>query len=146
MITDIAKEKLNKACIACKDAQLGSNIQAIQNAMNGDLVFVLTPATLTTLHKSTAWTRTVEVALKDSKGNYHDWFSGDVTVSIADTSSAGTATIPSTTLSLVNGKANIVISGGATAWLATETDTLTVAQKTIFGATVLAKTSVETFN
>ena len=66
-------------------------------------------------------------------------------VSIADDSTAGTASIASTTLTIVNGVGSIVVSGDEAAWLATETDTLTIAELTIRNATVATKTSVETF-
>jgi len=116
-------------------------------AMAGDLVFVVTPATVAPVPRATAWTRTVTVYLKTAAGEIHTWFNKAITtgVSIADTSSAGTATIPATTLTFVEGKATVVVSGDAQAWLNTETDTLTVAQATILGYTVAAKTSVETF-
>jgi hypothetical protein len=116
-------------------------------AASGDLVWVLTPATVTPAPLSTAWTRNVVVELQTAAGEVHSWFNKAITtgVSIADTSTAGTATIPSTTLTIEDGKATVVVSGDAQDWLDTETDTLTVAQATILGYTVAAKTSVETF-
>ena len=116
-------------------------------AFCGDLVFIVTPATKSTAHKSTAWTRTVVVELQTAAGEVHTWFSKAITtgVSVGDTSSAGTATIPSTTLTFTKGRATVVVSGDAQAWLAADTDTLTVAQATILGYTVASKTSVETF-
>lgn len=116
-------------------------------AMAGDLIFVVTPATLTSAPITGAWTRTVVVELKTASGEVHEWFNKAITtgVSIGDTSTAGTATIPSTTLTFVNGRASVVVTGSAHAWLNAETDTLTVAQATILGYTVASKTSVETF-
>ena len=116
-------------------------------AMSGDLVFVVTPATVAPVPTSAAWTRTVVVELQTAAGEVHTWFDKAITsgVSIADTSTAGTATIPSTTLTFENGRASVVVTGSAHAWLNTETDTLTVAQATILGYTIASKTSVETF-
>jgi hypothetical protein len=116
-------------------------------AMAGDLVFVLTPATVTRPATSATWTRDVLVELKSADGKLHDWFTKSITsgVSIANTSTLGTATISSTTLNIVNGKAVVTVTGSAHAWVAEETDTLTVAQATILGTTVAAKTSVQTF-
>lgn len=116
-------------------------------ALAGDLVFVVTPATLSTPATSAVWSRTVVVELQTADGDVHTWYDKAITsgVSIADTSTAGTATIPSTTLTFAKGRATVVVSGNAQAWLATQTDTLTVAQATILGYTVAAKTSVETF-
>jgi len=117
-------------------------------AMAGDMLFVVTPATLVSVPTvSAGWTRTVIVELQDASGKVHEWFNQAITtgVAIADTSSAGTATIPSTTLTFANGKATVVITGSVHSWLNTETDTLTVAEATILGYTIAAKTSVETF-
>lgn len=118
-----------------------------ESAMSGDLVFTVSPATVAPAPTSSAWTRTVTVTLETAAGADHIWFDKAITtgVSIADTSTAGTASIPSTTLTFVDGVATVVVSGDAADWLDTETDTLTVAQATILGYTVAAKTSVETF-
>jgi hypothetical protein len=116
-------------------------------AAAGDIVWVCTPATVAPAPTSAAWTRDVVVTLETAAGEIHTWFNKAITtgVSVGDTSTAGTATIASTTLTVVNGKAVVTVSGDAADWLDTETDTLTVAQATILGATVAAKTSVETF-
>ena len=116
-------------------------------ALSGDMVFVVTPATVAPLPTAAAWTRTVVVELKTAAGEVHTWFNKAIAtgVSVATTSVAGTASIPSTTLTFVNGRASVVVSGDAKSWLAAETDTLTVAQATILGYTIAAKTSVETF-
>lgn len=122
-------------------------LSLIEKAMAGDLIWVLTPATLSTPATALAWTRSVLVELQTAAGEVHTWFNKAITsgVSIGDTSGAGTASIVSTTLTIVNGKAVIVVSGDAASWAAAETDTLTVAQATILGYTVAQKTSVETF-
>lgn len=116
-------------------------------AMAGDMLWVVSPATVTPVPTSEAWTRTVAIELQTADGEVHEWFSDEIAsgVSIEHTSSAGTATIPSTTLTVVNGKASVVVSGDAEDWLADETDTLTVEDATILGYTVGEKTSVETF-
>lgn len=116
-------------------------------ALSGDILFVVDPATVTPVPTSSAWTRTVTVTLETAAGEIHEWFNKAITsgVSIADTSTAGTATIPSTTLTFTNGKATVVVSGDEADWLDTETDTLTVAEATILGYTIASKTSVETF-
>lgn len=116
-------------------------------AMAGDLVFVVSPATIVVDPISVAWTRTVVIHLEDAAGRIQDWFDKAIAtgVSIANTSSAGTATIPSTTLTFVKGVASVVVSGDAEDWLNAETDTLTVTEAVILGYTIAAKTSVETF-
>ena len=127
--------------------KLSDLLNQMIDGLCGDLVFVVTPATVTSDATAAAWTRTVTIELQNAAGDVQKWFNKAITtgVSIADTSSAGTATIPSTTLTFVNGVATVVVSGDEAAWLAEETDTLTIAQATILGYTVAAKTSVETF-
>jgi len=116
-------------------------------ALAGDIVWVVTPATVTPAPTSAAWNRSVRIELQTAAGEVHEWFSKAITtgVSIGDTSTAGTASIPSTTLTVTDGVATVVVSGDEADWLDTETDTLTVAEATILGYTVAAKTSVETF-
>lgn len=129
--------------------QLREYLDGLEVLISGSagLKWVLTPATVAPIPTSEAWTRTVLVELQDVNGVLQEWYNASITtgVSIADTSTAGTASIASTTLTLVNGRASIVVSGDAADWLDTETDTLTVAEATILGYTVAAKTSVETF-
>jgi hypothetical protein len=137
---------LNNACIGGKEAQLGSFLQSLQSTMKGDMLFVLTPATLTTPHSSLGAIRYVQVSLQDSNGNIAVWYDGNVTVSIAKVSTAGTVTIPVTTLPLVQGQASVAITESATAWLAGDTTTLTVTAQTIDSIVCATKTSVETMN
>ncbi len=130
------------------------NITALQNdatlrakALSGHLLFVASPATVGRAATGAAWQRTVTITLKTAAGDVHTWFNKAITagVSIADTSDAGTASITGTTLTFVNGVATVVVSGDAQAWLAAETDTLTIAAAVILGVTVASKTSVQTF-
>lgn len=127
--------------------ELRREIYLRDKAMAGDMLFVCTPATVAPVPTSAAWTREVVVTLETAAGEVHTWFNKAITsgVSVGDTSTAGTATIASTTLTMVDGKAVVTVSGDAADWLNTETDTLTVAQATVLGSTIAAKTSVETF-
>jgi hypothetical protein len=128
-------------------AEIRAEFERRDKAMSGGLKWVLTPATVTGTAATGAWTREVLINLTDAAGAVQDWFTASFAngLSVSDTSSAGTASIASTTLNVVNGKAVVTVTGSAHAWAATETDTLTVAQQTILGQTVAAKTSVETF-
>ena len=119
----------------------------LEKAMSGDIVFSILPATVAPVPTAAAWTRTVRIKLLTAAGEIHSWLNQayTTTLSIADDSTAGTASIVSTTLTFVNGQADIVVSGDAAAWLDTETDTLTVANITVMGYTVAGGTSVETF-
>lgn len=115
------------------------------SALSGDIVFRVDPATAAPAPTAAAWTRTVQVYVENAVGDLHEWLTKTITISIADTSTAGTASIVSTDLAIVGGRGTVVVSGDAEAWLDTETDTLTIAEATILGYTVAAKTSVETF-
>lgn len=114
-------------------------------AMSGDMVLSITPATVAPAPRATAWTRTVTIQLKTAAGEVHSWYNANLAASIADDSTAGTATITDTTPPMVNGVCRVVISGDAADWLATETDTLTISNQTVLGFTVTGGTSVETF-
>ena len=121
-------------------------LDLMNKAMSGDMVWVVTPATLDTTATDAAWTRTVHVELQNALGEVHSWFNDAIATgnSIAD-DGGGTASIVSTTLTIINGKADVVISGTEATWAADETDTYTVTEATILGYTIAAVTSVETF-
>ena len=127
--------------------QLREEIALRDKAMSGDIVFAITPATVAPAPTSAAWERDIVIEIQDASGNAHTWINQDYATSltIADTSTAGTATIESTTLSLVNGRAVVTVSGDVAAWLNSESDTLTVSAITVLGYTVSSVASVETF-
>ena len=115
-------------------------------ALSGDIVWRVDPVTVAPVPTAAAWTRTVQVYLETAAGDLHEWFSDAITSgnSIADTG-GGTASIVSTVLTIVRGRATVVVSGTEATWANAETDTYTVAEATILGYTIAAKTSVETF-
>lgn len=116
-------------------------------AMSGDIVMVISPEAVTSQTTSSAWTRNVIIRIESAAGKLHSWLNADyaATLVIGDTSAAGTASIVSTTLSIVDGQAIIPVSGDAANWLDTETDTLTVSDITVLGVNVTGGTSIETF-
>ncbi len=91
------------------------------------------------------YTREVLVRLEDTEGNLHSWFSGTVPVTIAeDTAGDGAAeVVGGLSPEMANGvmTVQVLLRGD---WAATDTNTLSVTQKTIIGATVTAVTSEET--
>ena len=105
---------------------ISDNVVAFMEWMQGvesglrttGLKFVITPATVNRATASTAWTRLVTVKLTDADGNVCTWYNEAIAsgVSIGETSGAGSATIPSTTLTFVNGQATVVITGDAALW------------------------------
>lgn len=115
-------------------------------ALGGDIVMVIDPTTVAPAPTTSAWTRNVTITVETTAGQVHDWLNETyaTTLSIADTG-GGTASIASTTLTLVNGKSVVVVSGTEATWANSETDTLTIANITVGGITVTAGTSVETF-
>lgn len=115
-------------------------------AMAGDMVIVIDPETVTPAPTSSAWTRNVNIQVQTAAGAKHTWLDTSVAsiLSVGDTG-GGTATIVTTTIVLVEGEINVVVSGDAATWANGETDTLTVANMTIMGYTVTGGTSVETF-
>jgi len=122
-------------------------LSVMEKALAGDIVMVIDPETVAPVPTSAAWTRNVLVSIQTASGEVHDWLNKAyaTTASIGDTSTAGTASIAATTLTIVDGEAVIVVSGDAEDWLNTETDTLTIANITVLGVTVTGGTSVETF-
>lgn len=125
---------------------IGKMLKLMQQAMCGDMVLSITPATCSKSARSTAWTRQVVIELRNAAGDIHEWCNQAFTtkLTIADTSSAGTASIASTTLTFEKGRATITVSGNAASWVNGDTDTLTLANLTILGFTVTGGTSVET--
>ena len=121
-------------------------IDLMAQAMSGDIVMVIAPETVELEATAEAWDRDVTVTIETAGGDLHEWLNADyaTTLSIGNTSTAGTASIESTTLSIVNGKAVVTVSGDEEDWLAAETDTLTVGAITVLGATVTGGDSVQT--
>ena len=88
--------------------------------------------------------RTVQVELVNTAGDRHIWFTGTVPVTIADTAGSGSASVTGgLSPTMTNGIMTVSVVCQGT-WAGGDTNTLTVAQATILGATVLAKTSAET--
>jgi hypothetical protein len=146
---------LRKAMQALISAQITANttysaaatkVDLLEDALQGDMVLDISPETVDRTATSEAWTRTVTVTLQNAAGDTHTWcnMAFATSAAIADTSSLGTASIVSTTLTLVNGVASIVVSGSEHAWEADETNTLTISNLSILGYTVTGGTSVET--
>ena len=122
----------------------GNEIKILNDALSGDYSLGIVPATKDLPTTSNAWKQEVVITLKNANGVIHSWYSGQLSVSIADTSSAGTATIASTTPDFINGVARVIISGDANAWVAGETITLTVDDLILQGKTVTGGTAVIT--
>jgi len=100
-------------------AAIQSELDMYANAMEGDILFVMTPATLASASSASGeWTRDVVITVENAAGTIHTWFTESITtgVSVADTSSLGEATIESTTLVFVQGTATVTVTGDDAAW------------------------------
>ena len=117
-----------------------------EKALNGDIVMVLDPETTGTSATSSAFTRTVVVSIETAAGELHEWVNSAFTTSVAiasDTAGTGAATIASTTLTFVDGRASIIVSATG-AWAAEDTNTLTASAVVLGGISVTGGTSVDT--
>jgi hypothetical protein len=132
--------------------------KAFFKALSGDIVLKCTPATAAPAPTSAAWEQSVLITLETADGERHKWFSGKLALAVADTSTAGTASIDPTETApyMTDGAYTVKIKGNAAAWLATETATLTVnvadqdpgggtTDYPVLGYAVAAKTCVITF-
>jgi len=101
------------------------------------------------------YTRTVTCKLVDTAGNTHTWYTDNVALTIGSTTAgSGSAAMAGTdkdggavtgngNYGFVNGECTVTVTCTGV-WAAVDTNTVTISQKTILGATVTAKTSVET--
>lgn len=124
---------------------------ALLKGLAGDYVLSCSPSTATKAPTSSAWSQTVTVSLKTAAGEVHTWYNGPVKLAVADTSSAGTASIsPSAgNQMMTDGTLTVTLSGNAANWLNGETATLTVAvpdTTAIGGWTTSSATCVVTFS
>ena len=130
--------------------RLDALVAAFNLALSGNLIFTVTPAEVASdSNASGGWTRSVVISVTNGgdADTVMTWFNKTIAsgVAIADDSTAGTASIESTSLVFVDGVCTVEITGDDADWADGETNTLTVAEATILGVTCSAKTSVETF-
>ncbi len=140
-------EFIRQLAIALKSEELAKEIAALGDGMVGKIALSF-KTTDTKTATTEAWTKTLIIEAVNPDGDVHTWLNQSFTtrLSIADTSTAGTASIVSTTITFVDGVATIVISGSAHAWVAAETVTLTIANITLNGYTITGGTHVITIN
>jgi len=121
-----------------------SKNNAAELAIAGDIVIVVSPVATTRAATTAAFNRFVKVKLQTAAGARHSWFTGTLPAAIADTSSAGTASIHggATTVSLVDGMGVIQIDGDAAAWLSGVAQVETATVVTASGATTAGDATV----
>ena len=103
---------------------------------NADAVLVqVDRANVTPAPTSAAWSYVVPFSLVGENTGYVIPYTGTIGAGIADTSSAGTASIDDATPAVVMGRGTVTVSGDAQAWLNTETATLTLTYTNLRGGT-----------
>jgi hypothetical protein len=122
-------------------------------AMSGDLVLVVTPATLGSSAVAVTaaiggaegkFTRNVTVTLKTAGGDTHSWFNGTFSVAGSEvTAGNGTCATSAATVTLVNGVGTCTLEYIGT-WALGDTATVTVTGGTKLGYSITNKTSVDT--
>lgn len=122
---------------AAKDITQDQTTSQLSEAVGDVQPVFLIPSNDTIPATTEAWTYDVLIQLVDDGGDACEYINNDITVSIADTSTAGTASITDTTPAMTEGAVTVQISGDAAAWVAAETVTLTISNYTdAFGNTV----------
>ena len=124
--------------------QLRECLNQIAAGLSGDMKFNVLTADVTPAPTSAAWNYIIKFEITDSNGNRLEFFDGDVTATVGDTSTAGTASVDDATPAMINGLGTVVLSGDAQDWLDTETATVEFS-KTLNGNTVTAATFTVTF-
>jgi len=115
-------------------------------ALNGDILLEIAPATTTRAATAAGWTRDVTITAVNSSGVVHSWLNRTFAAALTATTNsvAGAVSVASPNLTMVDGRAVVTVTGTAAAWLALETNTLTVGNLSLLGYTVTGGTSVET--
>ncbi len=125
---------------------VNTELTRMKEALSGNMAFQADPETTSTAiaEQNDSYERVVEVSLVNGNGDVHTWFNGELTIAVGHvTNNNGSASIDTTTVDLVDGKTEVIITLADT-WEAADTNTVTVAQQAILGYTIDAATSVET--
>jgi hypothetical protein len=117
------------------DPKLVDLIEATGDWMADDVKVVVLPANVTPAPTAAAWDYEVAFEIRGVRSNKVIPINGTIAATVADTSSAGTATVSSATPTVTLGSGTVTLSGGAAAWLATETATLTLTYTNLRGGT-----------
>jgi hypothetical protein len=101
-------------------------------AINGDILLKCTPSTIAASPGSAAWEEDILVTLETNDGELINCYSGYVTLAVADTSTAGTASILTSAgttagvATMTDGQLWVKLKGDAAAWNTANTATLAV--------------------
>jgi len=127
--------------MVCNGAGDRASLVSFIKAMSGDMVLNVSPTTVSESAGSTGFTKTITVTLETANGQVCSWYNGPVTLAIADTSTAGVASISPAAGShdMTDGVLSVTLMGSAASWVAADTATLTVSGS-IFGYTLTSET------
>ena len=99
------------------------------------VLVVIDRANIASAPTAAAWSYNVPFRLVGEVSGLVLPYTGTVGAGAADTSSAGTASVPAATVNVVNGSGVATLSGDEAAWLNTETATLTLTYTNLRGGT-----------
>ncbi|MDF2881583.1 MAG: hypothetical protein K0R54_2140 [Clostridiaceae bacterium] len=127
---------------------------AMEKALNGDMVLVLSPATTgssaATVNaaiggSNAKYTRKVTVSVKTAAGEVCSFINGTFAIAATKTSTNGVIAISgsATTVTISEGIGTVTLEYTGT-WVAADTQTLTITGGTKLGYTIANKTSIDT--
>lgn len=118
-----------------QNPELRDVIEGIADLFADDVSMVILPANITPAPTAAAWAYTVPFELRSARTGVILPINGTVAATVADTSTAGTATVSTATPAVRMGRGQVNLIGNAAAWLNTETATLTVTYTNLRGGT-----------
>ena len=121
------------------DQETRTFLETLAEAKRQDYDLDLPSDTGTQAATTSAWTHTFYFDIVGDSGLPCWWAEGlTITCTVADTSTAGTATLADSTPSINSrGRGSITVNGDAAAWVAAETVTVTVASSGTLGGKTL---------
>jgi len=124
--------------------QIRDYIETMADWASDQVVVYVMPANVTAAATAAAWSYTVPFEVRSERTGKVIPINGTVAATVADTSSAGTATVSSAAPVINLGRGSVNLIGDAASWLAADTATLTLTYTNLRGATD-ADTFVVTF-
>jgi len=143
-------ERFDASLAAADDAQIPEYRNLQFDALSGDMVLEVTPATVAssaaavnTAIAGDGWSRNVTISLKNAAGVVHNWFNGQVSIAVSENASGASAIAGgATTVTLVNGVGTIAVTRTGS-WATGNVETVTVSA-TLLNNLLTSKTSVDT--
>jgi hypothetical protein len=109
--------------------------QGFADWLTDDVSVVIDRANIAPAPTAAAWSYSVPFRIVGATSGVVLPYNGTIGAAASDTSTAGTASVPAATVSVVNGSGTATLNGDAAAWLNSETATLTLQYTNLRGAT-----------